>query len=727
MRKALPLVAILAISMSIVHSGAAETAPYLIEGIVKSLAGEQIRYSYHFDHNALKDAVRIGGALIALTESGNLLRFDEGTFSLTAQRIVPGKGVAISLSNERNIFIGTKEGQVFEVDPATLALKRLLKIRGEIIWLTVKTEGRGPKIIAAVNNIDNSDWLSARPGEPLDEFFERGVKFRNRHKPPFFILIHTAKWEKKIPVSEGGINAFMLDASDRLWLAEDKGEWGGDCWRVDLDTGTIKHYKDWENILGFLHCRDGRLFAYGGIVHFSLLSGFIARIDKDRLDKVCHFPDPTIQHDLGKTRLKTDSISHPPENMPEGPVDRILEDTGDSGFWVLSSHLIYHCDRNFAQWKKIADIGGWFQAGRRASMGNTPTVNQLIESKSNPPEFIAVMGMDGLTRISSGKVQNVQIADQIESPVVEIWPTSIGTVFLADRYKFEGGWRLSSSGWKKISFSPDRNPLTKLEGSYNAHWMETEPIADYDNGLISYYESNISPGERGLIKIKADGTKEELGNWEEYSADKFLGAYSGRIIGIKSINANEELKLWDGKSWRPGGENNYEENMNWMPVLSARKYIPLTRAAKFEIFLDAQFGNLLQLQQSRTAYKLQPLNANKKKAPIGIYDAVVDKPGWLLAATVTGPVRYNPELDQIKKISAPNTIEEFITLCRDKRGRLWIAGDYLYVSSDEGKTWTSVGLPMLSRTQTKRIRMDPNNANGLILAMYDRGLVFLNW
>jgi hypothetical protein len=79
-----------------------------------------------------------------------------------------------------------------------------------------------------------------------------------------------------------------------------------------------------------------------------------------------------------------------------------------------------------------------------------------------------------------------------------------------------------------------------------------------------------------------------------------------------------------------------------------------------------------------------------------------------------------------KPIPSPSLSEEIKSICRDGQGRLWAAGKRLYISSDDGKRWNNVELPMFSDTYTKRVR--PNAmAPGVIVALPDRGVVFLDW
>lgn len=92
-----------------------------------------------------------------------------------------------------------------------------------------------------------------------------------------------------------------------------------------------------------------------------------------------------------------------------------------------------------------------------------------------------------------------------------------------------------------------------------------------------------------------------------------------------------------------------------------------------------------------------------------------------------GLLDFDLESGQKKVISSPNINEEIKTLCRDKQGRIWAAGDLLYISSDEGRHWEQVKLPMLTSTYTKRIRPNPANPRQMILTLEDMGVVTIDW
>jgi hypothetical protein len=125
-----------------------------VQGTVQLPDGTPARFAYHFNHNALKDCVQVGSSLIALSESGNLLRFDARTLTMNQQVIIPGCANAITVDSHDRVLIGTQEGQISEVDPGTLGLKLLATAEGRIVWLSARgsDEHQQGMIVAVVDN-----------------------------------------------------------------------------------------------------------------------------------------------------------------------------------------------------------------------------------------------------------------------------------------------------------------------------------------------------------------------------------------------------------------------------------------------------------------------------------------------------------------------------------------------------------------------------------------------
>jgi putative pyrroloquinoline-quinone-binding quinoprotein len=91
-----------------------------IQGSVDVRDGGRARFRYYFNHNALKDCIKVGHSLIAPTESGNLIRFDADTLDVGGRAIIPGRGTAIATDSDR-VLVGTQDGRIYRVDPDSLA------------------------------------------------------------------------------------------------------------------------------------------------------------------------------------------------------------------------------------------------------------------------------------------------------------------------------------------------------------------------------------------------------------------------------------------------------------------------------------------------------------------------------------------------------------------------------------------------------------------------------
>ena len=709
---------------------APRTAP-TIQGSVDIRDGRQARFRYYFNHNALKDCVRIGKSLIALTESGNLIRFDAETLAMEGQAIIPGRGTAIAPDSDR-VLIGTENGKIYDVDSASLSLKVVATVQGRVVWLSGDGLGstQNRRIVAVV---DNYPEVLPWPGEPFKDYDARSARLERTEKRPYFVAVYANGKVKTVPFPLGKNfaipNSYLLDDSDRLWIGTDKGEWGGECSYMDLRTGKVHAVAgDVSGVLGFLRSTDGRRFAYGGTSHLGMHGGYIAEIKDEHSDIVSHFesndwkqPVPEkaqqIISQLKKAPEAQGQIASP-DSRPQGPIDLMIEDSDKGGFWVVSAHGLYRTDSRFSEWRKIVDLGGRWYGGRRYSMGNTPTVNRLIADKSKPDSLLAVMGRDGLERVSNARVEHLPFVGELESSVIEIWKTSIGTLLLADD-SGHAAWRVGDNGWQQMQFFPNRRPSDE-----GADWYEAEPFGDDGDGIVAFSSDNISPGEREIVKLRTVGTTETTESWMDSSSrwdSSFLRTSDGHLLRI----SGSKLAIRQASGWGEAGVSKMPDSDERKRVLIGRRYVSLAAADQSEIFLDVELGELDKLtRNSDETYSFAPLSYKQQAAPTGVFDAVADSDGWVLLATAHGLLRLRLEDGQRKSIPSPN--EEIKSICRDGQGRLWAAGKRLYISSDEGKRWNNVELPMFSDTYTKRVR--PNAmAPGLIVALHDRGVVFLDW
>src|SRR5208282_4910595 len=136
-----------------------------IEGPVTGSAHTErlgtVQWSYHFDHNALKDAELVGRDLVALTESGNLVRFNADTLAITAHQVVAGR----------------------------------------VVWLgSGKTLGKTHSIVAVIDaRADVMPW----PGEPFKEYETRSMRIEQQAVNPLRVLVFARGASKYVPFKQG--------------------------------------------------------------------------------------------------------------------------------------------------------------------------------------------------------------------------------------------------------------------------------------------------------------------------------------------------------------------------------------------------------------------------------------------------------------------------------------------------------------------------------------------
>lgn len=680
-----------------------------IRGSVILQDGCRLQYAYHFDHNALRDCVRAGDSLFALTESGELLCFDAESLALRDQRVVPGRATAIALRDSNRILIGTRQGTIFEAEAASLDFRRVAAVPGRILWL-----GSGPGMIVAV--ADRLSYEVSWPGEEL-RALEARVGIRDHS---YFVALFQGRTERffDLPSGKAAFEPYsvLLESATRLWLGDDRGEFGGICSWMDLRTGKLGRLRGKPNVLGFLQTQDGRVLAYGGTSHFRYHDGYIARVDGQKLEYkyISEFKDGRSQEPAGAEAPQLSAM----ENMPQGPIDLVRENPSGEGFLVVSAHTLYKAGRDFGRWEKIAYLGGRWRGGRRYSVGDTPTVKTAILDRQTSG-WIFAMGRDGFVRVSDGTVRPHKMPAQIEasesSLLLDIWPTSVGVLLLEAPNPYFG-WRLKGDGWDRLSFWPDRPPTEP-----GHHWMSAVPYGDDGRGILAQIGDNTSSGERVLVRLSTQGIL-ELKVWTE---DAFYHDAFQTVDGTIFLISNQELLIWDGESWRKAGEERCPEGYQ---TPYGRRYVSCAKVGSAEFFHDVGLGVLLRLDVvSDSTYRLEPVVFPEETAPGPMFDAVPDGSDHVLIAAVRGLFRWAPADGRFQRLVDPEPTARILTLCRDSQGRLWAAGDRLHLSCDSGQHWETVDLPMLCRSQTKRIRPNPERQDGIVLLLDDQGVVYLDW
>ena len=320
-------------------------------GAVRLPSSVLARYEYHFDRNSLRDSRRQGDALIALSASGNLLRFDLNTRRLTGQRFDRSMIVCLGRGEGDEVLAGFEDGRVSRVDPATLDLTEIAKVPGRPRWVESPAGGkRSPRnLIAVIEQAKSS-------------------------------LVQDIASGKSYEV-EPGATAFFLDSKRRLWIGEDRGEWGGSCSYVDLSSGKrqsiagIKRRNEeagegWDGVYGFIELRDGQVWAYGGVSHMGFNEAFIRRVDKGKAEELLRSDNSAA------IKARMERRNTPKPDRPKLPITHMIEGR-DGSLLVFAYSDIFRTDTKLNRWTKLHELDIQYRWGRPDAVGSYPSVSAV--------------------------------------------------------------------------------------------------------------------------------------------------------------------------------------------------------------------------------------------------------------------------------------------------------------------------------------------------------------
>jgi hypothetical protein len=645
-------------------------------------SGIKVRSSYHFNRNALSAACLTDGAALALTDSGNLLRFDLRTLRLLRERQMDVALVALAYAPGTGCFAGAVDGRVFKIDPKMLVLTETAKLPAAPQWMSAYYDARKKKkgILAAV----------VRPlkgGGGVELVLHRlglGPAAATTHKVPPPL------------VGAGRITAFYLDSKDRLWLGRDIGEWGGWCGALDLNTGKLElpgefKGKTSSGVYGFIHLPDGQVWAYGGTMHLELSSGFIDRVDGGKIESLGSFGE--------RDRADDDAIP----KKPRYPIMHIVADPKGDGLLVFSYRDLFHVDTGLKKWRHLGRVELRYRWGRPDAMGSYPALRTVHPVGGGSAALICSTARDGLLGIADGKATSYVVPGQLGDDVIHsILPASGESVLDGSR-----PWRYASDRWQPVSVYP------RLEPEGNERWYEYRLMLDKDRNLMALCRSNSFPGAAALTRWKG-GKVETLARQggEEgvsFSADRAFATPDG---GFWCADRKELCRLVDGK-WKQVGKA--PDAFLWGIRVVGKGGPPWLLHAEAGLYrLDPGKG------EGNATLKPVPLPAKVGK----VYDALPLAPGKLLLATDAG-LRAFVE-DGGKLTDAPFTPPKakVVALCRDGRGRLWLAGGGVWLVDAEGKVH-SLDKVRLVGDSVRAIGADSAHDDGVIVALGKRGVLFL--
>jgi hypothetical protein len=696
-------------------------------GDARLAPGLDAHYAYHYDRNVLRDSRLAGDALIALTRSGNLLRFDAKTLKPTREWFGPVPAVCLGRGENDAVLVGFEDGRICRVDPATLTLTEVAKLPGKVQWVGESKATGGQAGIVTV--VEHTRWAE-QDGERYQamsstvhdvasgKVYSLDTKTRDRESG-------------KDVRRDRHATAFLLDSKRRLWLGADQGEWGGWCVRIDLDADRLVEVEGikrhpgiedsgWYGVYGFAELPDGQVWAHGGMMHMGFTEGFIRRVDGPKVEELYRFGNG----DARKGHENNEKIPEP--KQPYLPISHVMAD-GDGKPLVFSYSNIYHVDTGLKAWSKDEPLRLRYRQGRPDAVGAYPSIVAVHRIDGR---LICATGVDGYISIADGKDASHALPGQFGlDRTWQIINSAEGVLYSA-RDDHEPTWRLKADGWKVVDLAPpcELAPDDALVGRNNPSWAETRVMVGPGGTVVTVSASSMT-----RTTARRLGDKSEILGREKSSLN-VPGCFITPDGALWSTWFGDLLRFADGR-WRvvadlpgaaPRDEHGVRTDLRGLEV--GRGARTIGDAGPPWLLLDRDETQLLSLVYGSEFKdpKLDAVRITEAGAALKILDAIPLSKGELLLATDKGLRRFEIASAKVQPSPLPVPDRPVTSLARDGLGRVWLAGEGLWVVDADGKRLHDCGsLPMMGRTEIVTIAADPERRDGVIVSLGERGVAFV--
>ena len=691
----LTLIAILCGIMQAARSRADEP-PKPATGEVQLPSGRRVEYTVYFDRNALRDSVRSGDGLIALTASGTLLRFELPQLRLVRERIDLDEVACLGRGQDGAVLAGLVDGRICRVDAATLDLTELAQLE------------RAPQFVggraAATDGKARLVAVTTDTKPVVEDGTRRDVSYS---------IVHDLATGKTYPLDDDA-TTYLLDSAGRLWLGSNQGEFGGRVTKVDLTKGTIMPLKAWPRVAdaastrwqcvdGFIELRNGQIWAFGGDVVQD--SWFIARIDGDE-------PASVAGAVLGFRPRDNLAV-----NWPTVPIYHVVEI--DDHLFVFSGDDVFRVDRERKSWERVATLDIRYRMGRPDAAGGNASVIAVHPPTRKSEPWVLATDRAGYVSLAGPKAEVHALSGQLAAyDVVKIENSSEG-LLLFDGAVGAPVWKLGAKGWEIISLAPpfERDPgnrFAELEKS-QVDWYQTQVLVGPGGQIYTLSAAEGLQGTRTTAR-RVDGKSQRIGR--ETSSLRINSAF---VTGDGTLWNTETLRLlrFANGRWQHVGETRS----------SSRNLSALAMNGPPWLLLDRDYGDLWKLEHAAdgTDPRLTPIQIQEGETRRGVHAAIVWSVGTLLLATDAGLRLFDPSTGRVSPFELDHPLNWADFVARDGLGRLWVVGEGgLRMVEAGSKTLESFDrVPWVRASEVEALVPDPAHADGVVMALGDRGAAFV--
>ncbi|MEZ4402582.1 MAG: hypothetical protein R3B06_21340 [Kofleriaceae bacterium] len=367
--------------------------------------GLLVDYATVIANEGLANAVVVGAVVLARSEHGAIVRFDDRGPPARRDYWPPVAGIA--QDRQQVVYVALTDGTIGRLDVASLGVEPLARVAGKVLWLGAGADHA--LIVVAVDGDDVVAYVVAHEGS-------RGWRVTQRRQMP----------PAEVPVFG---TRFLVDRSNRLWFGHDGGEWGGEAGNIDLATGHVTKFPIVTlPVRGFMDVgtpESPSVVIFGGLMHLSSAWTYLLAVDGATTT-----PTMWRERSLVSVESQAPTDLYTPDALASG---------GDAEFMAVVKGSLYRVDRSFQFWSAPVPL----PSSRGA--GEYPSANELVVI--GPSDVLVVSRQDGCYRVRGEAVTHYELPS-LQLP--EVPGDAKGPAEVLDR-----GWRWRTEGTAISVSAPD--------------------------------------------------------------------------------------------------------------------------------------------------------------------------------------------------------------------------------------------------------------------------------
>jgi hypothetical protein len=649
---------------------------------------------YHFDRNAIVDSRLLGGQILGLSASGNLVTFDAETFKMRREKVLRRRSTCLGPADKTHVLACISNGSIVRVDASDLGIEEVTDVPGQPRWIGKRAKDGA--LVIAYRSATGSD----------DSVFVRDDGSGRTHA-----------------LDAGSV--LFLDSKDRLWFAS-----GSTVQFLDLATSARKEIAwkgGWPGLRGFAELSDGQILAFGGSDRSGEMASYVVRLLPGQ--------NPVLLHGTGGKRQVAAA--------PATPITNVLEDRDPTRILVVSHDGVSVSDVNLSTWQPLDALGGGHREhDATVALGQAHVAGHRV---------LVTLARGGFMEYTAEFTRRHFLEGQnfVSKPSAIVRLTS-GMSF----YGKGGPLFYTAGGWHPLPdpiMPPGELMGLPRSGEKERQWaaMTTIPI----EGEVSYVIAKAGPprnyvghlhGLRDVfltarwdgkvltvlgceeLPIEPDDTfatpDRQLWNVDDQGLWSFSGGRWHLVMRAAAANAGGANAGGRGSATGPGHGrlgSAIGEPLRFAETYASPFYgLPIVASSWALVRLDSNEAGGVPLIDE------VPVKVDGSRLLIRDLTLWGNRREELLLATDHGLCVFNVKWGNCELLKPEGLGDEVSLFMRDGTKRLWLGGRGLWVLRDRKHVdEVHSAIPMLADTRVLALAEAPDGR--LVIGMEDRGAIFL--